>query len=73
MTLSTYDWSDDGQFADFKVTSIHVNARINRAVFVSPDRVSHAVLARARRQRAPGHRCYELLMNARCRRLERHR
>jgi len=38
MTLSTYVSSDDGQFADFEVTSIHVNARINRAVFVSPDR-----------------------------------
>jgi hypothetical protein len=38
MTLSTYAWSDDGQFADFRVTTVRVNARVNGAVFISPDR-----------------------------------
>jgi len=38
MTLSTHFWSDDGQFADFTVTSVRVDARIDRAVFVSADR-----------------------------------
>ena len=38
MTLWTHFWSDDGQFDEFKATSIRVNTRIDRSVFASPDR-----------------------------------
>lgn len=38
MTLSADFWSDDGQFEAFKVVTVQVNARIDRAVFAAPDR-----------------------------------